>query len=117
IAIAGDVDPEEMRKLAEQYFGSLPAGEKPEAVETIEPPQIAERRVILPETSQPILMVGWHRGSIHDPDDLVYDVLGDILYNGRTSRLYKRLVEEDQFVLEVDGLSSFPGSKYPTLFL
>lgn len=117
IAIAGDVDPEEMRKLAEQYFGSLPAGEKPESVETIEPPQIAERRVILPETSQPILMVGWHRGSIHDPDDLVYDVLGDILYNGRTSRLYKRLVEEDQFVLEVDGLSSFPGSKYPTLFL
>lgn len=117
IAIAGDVDPAEIRELAEKYFSSIPAGIKPEAVETVEPPQIAERRVILLEATQPILMMGWHRGSIHDPDDVVYDVLGDILYNGRTSRLYRRMVEQDQLVLEVDGLAGFPGSKYPTLFL
>src|SRR5690606_23776898 len=47
IAIAGDVDPDAVRSLAETYFGRLPQGHKPDPVETVEPPQLGERRVVL----------------------------------------------------------------------
>ena len=38
VAIAGDVDPDEIRTLAETYFGRLPEGARPDPVETVEPP-------------------------------------------------------------------------------
>ena len=79
VAIAGDVDPDEIRALAETYFGRLPEGDRPDPVETVEPPQIAERRVTIEEQSQPIVIAGWHKGSVNHPDQAVYDVLERIL--------------------------------------
>ena len=115
IGIAGDVDPQEVRQLAEQYFSRLEEGDEPMPVTTDEPEQIAERRVIIREQSQPFVLVGYHRGSMESPNDPVYNVLSDVLTNGRTSRLYTALVETQQAV-NVQALPAFPGSKYPTLF-
>ncbi len=117
IALVGDVQPQEMRRMAETYFGRLPAGEKPAPVETAEPEQNAERRVIVEDQAQPFVAVGWHKGSMHHPDNPVFDVLSDILSNGRTSRLYKTLVERDRVAQDAGGFGGFPGQKYPNLFL
>ena len=115
IGIAGDVDPDAVRDLAEEYFSRLPKGEDPMPVTTTEPEQISERRVIVRENTQPFVLMGYHRGSMESPNDPVYSVLSDVLTNGRTSRLYTALVETQQAV-NVQALPAFPGSKYPTLF-
>jgi predicted Zn-dependent peptidase len=115
IAMAGDVDPAEARDLAEQYFSRLPAGEPPLPVMTEEPEQPGERRVTLVEQSQPFVLIGYHRPSMHSPDAPVYRVLQDVLTQGRTSRLYQSMVDTGE-ALQVQSIPSFPGSKYPTLF-
>ncbi len=115
IAMAGDVDPDEARDLAEQYFSRLPTGEPPLPVMTEEPEQPGERRVTLVENSQPIVLIGYHRDSMRSPDAPVYRVLQDVLTQGRTSRLYQSMVDTGE-ALQVQSIPSFPGSKYPTLF-
>ncbi len=116
VAIVGDVDPSEAARLAEAYFGRLPAASKPEPVRTIEPPQKSERRVVLHEQSQPILLVGYKKGGATHPDDATYDVISDLLSSGRTSRLYRSLVRDKKLAIAAQGFSGFPGTLYPNLF-
>lgn len=117
IALVGDVDPDEMKRLAEIYFGRLPKKPKPEPVETVEPEQIGERRVIVEDVAQPVLIMGYHKGSILDPDDPVFEIIADIMGRGRTSRLYQRLVKKDKIAVNVGVFSGFPGEKYPNLIV
>jgi predicted Zn-dependent peptidase len=116
IAIVGDVDLKETIKLAETYFGRIPAGPPSPEVRTVEPEQKSERSVVLREESQRILLVGYKKGSAKHPDDAVYDVISDILSSGRTSRLYKSLVRDKKLAIQAAGFSGFPGQKYPNLF-
>ncbi|PSQ90598.1 MAG: peptidase M16, partial [Bacteroidetes bacterium QS_4_64_154] len=60
IGIAGDVEPERMRSLAEEYFGRLSGGQEPLPVRTEEPEQISERRVVIREQTQPFVLIGFH---------------------------------------------------------
>jgi predicted Zn-dependent peptidase len=117
IAIVGDVNPEQVRKLATEYFSGIPSGPKPEPVETVEPPQLGERRVILEDPSQPFILIGCHKPSINHPDDAVFDAITDIVGMGRTSRLYKSLVKEKRIAIAASGFQGMPGVKYPGLFL
>ena len=117
ISIAGDVDPAQMRLLAEKYFGPMRTGAPPPRVTTIEPKQRGERRFVIEEDSQPILMIGYHSVDINHPDAVALDILSGVLFQGRTSRLYRRLVTEEQKALQIGGQNGFPGSKYPGLFI
>lgn len=116
IGIAGDVDPEQVKEYAEEYFGRLPEGEEPLPVTTEEPEQIGERRVTIREETQPYVLVGYHRPSMQSVNDPVYDILSDVLAEGRTSRLHQRLVETEK-ALNVQAIESFPGEKYESLFV
>jgi predicted Zn-dependent peptidase len=117
VGIVGDVNPKEVKKLAKIYFERIPSGPKPEPVETIEPPQLGERRVEVEDPSQPILLIGYHKPDINHPDNAVYNVLMDILGLGRTSRLYKSLVKEKKIAVQVGAFPGLPGNKYPNLFV
>ena len=117
IAIVGDVDPKTDLPMLEKYFGRVPAGSKPEDMTTVEPSQFAERSVIIRDETQPVYMEGYHRPNYHDPDNAVYDAISDILSNGRVSRLYRSLVEQQQIAAAAQGYSPFPGEKYPSLFV
>ena len=117
IAIVGDVDPDRVRELAEKYFGPIPSGPKPEPVETAEPPQLGERRVVVEDPAQPFVLIGYHKPDVHHPDDAVFDALTDVVGMGRTSRLYKSLVKEKQIAVYASGFQGMPGNKYPSLFL
>lgn len=117
IAIVGDVDPKSDLPMLEKYFSRVPAGPKPQDMTTVEPPQFAEKSVVIHEQTQPIYIEGYHRPSYRDPDDAVYDAISDILSNGRVSRLYRSLVEQQQIAAEAVGQSSVPGEKYPSLYM
>ncbi|WP_049961455.1 M16 family metallopeptidase [Pseudacidobacterium ailaaui] len=116
IAVVGDVDPAQAMPVLEKYFGAIPAGPKPPEMTTVEPPQTAEKSVVIQEPTQPLYLEGYHRPDYRDPDDAVYDAIQDIFSNGRTSRLYRSLVRDQKIAVEAEGFSGFPGDKYPGLF-
>ena len=116
ITVVGDITPEQAFPIIERYFGRIPSSPKPDEHETVEPPQNAERRVVLREQAQPFYIEGYHRPDYRDKDDNVYDVLSSILSDGRTSRLYRSLVRDQKIALAAAGFSGFPGDKYPQLF-
>jgi len=117
VAIVGDIDAKTALPMLEKYFSRVPGGSKPEDLTTVEPEQNAEKSVVLREQTQPIYIEGYHRPSYRDPDDAVYDAISDILSNGRVSRLYRSLVENQQIAAEAVGESPYPGDKYPSLFV
>lgn len=117
ISIVGDVDPDRARELAEKYFGRIPSGPKPDPVETVEPPQLGERRVVIEDKAQPFILIGYHKPDVHHPDDAVFDALTDIVGMGRTSRLFTSLVKEKKIAVYASGFQGMPGNKYPSLFL
>jgi len=117
VAIAGDVFPREARPIIEKWFGRLPTRPTPEPVETVEPPQRGERREIMEDPSQPFAIIGYHKGDFNHPDESVFNAITDIMGNGRTSRLYKRLVRDDKIALAAGAFTGIPGQKFPGLFI
>ena len=117
IAIVGDVNSAQVKKMAETYFGRLKATPKPQRLATVEPPQLGERRVEVEDASQPILMIGYHRPAETHPDNAALSALSDCLGQGRTSRIYKRLVKQDKKAVQAGAVATFPASKYPNLFM
>ena len=116
VAVVGDVKASEAMPMLERYFSKVPGGPKPEDMTTVEPKQFAEKSVIIREQTQPFYIEGYHRPNYRSPDDAVYDAISDIMSNGRVSRLYRSLVEQQQIAAEAAGFSPYPGAKYPSLF-
>ncbi|MBW4614594.1 MAG: insulinase family protein [Desmonostoc vinosum HA7617-LM4] len=117
IAIVGDVNPSEVKKLAQVYFGRYRAKPKAQFKIAAEPQQKQIREVSVQFPSQPLYLEGYHRPAVTHPDNAVYEIIGSLLSNGRTSRLYKSLVEKQRLALNAQGFSGFPGDKYPNLML
>ncbi len=117
IAVAGDVNPAECKRLAEKYFAPMVAGPLPPPVITVEPQQNGERRVSVLSAAQPMLLIAYKRPDMKHADDPVFDVIDGIVSGGRTGVMYKELVEKKRIALAVQGIASFPGGKYPNLYL
>ncbi|MGD0519951.1 MAG: pitrilysin family protein [Terracidiphilus sp.] len=117
VAVVGDVKASEALPMLERYFSRIPAGPKPEEMTTVEPRQFAEKTAAIREATQPIYVEGYHRPDYRDPDDQVYDAISDIFSNGRVSRLYRSLVRDQQIAAVAEGVSPYPGDKYPGLFV
>ncbi|MFB0564523.1 MAG: M16 family metallopeptidase [Candidatus Aminicenantaceae bacterium] len=113
--IVGDVKAEEVFKLAEEYFGRIPSGPKPEQIRTREPEQWGERRVTVSTISQPVIIVGYHRPGVRHNDNAALEALANIIGQGRSSRLYRVLVIEKKVAVLTVGLTGFPGQKFPHL--
>jgi predicted Zn-dependent peptidase len=116
VTVVGGVNSAQALPIIERYFGRLPAAPEPVELPLIEPPQIAEKTVVLKEQSQPLYVEGYHRPAVTHPDNAIYDVISDILSKGRTSRLYKSLVRDKKIAAVAQGFNGFPGEKYPNLF-
>jgi len=99
LVVAGDVEPEQVRTLAEKHFGPIARADVPERNRLQEPPQLAPRRVVFedarvrqPSVSRAYLAPSRRAGGAAQsvPLDLFQQVLG----GGSTSRLYRALVVE-----------------------
>ena len=117
VAIVGDVNPVQVKQLAQVYFGRFSKKPVPPEVKKVEPQQDKTREVTLKLDSQPWYLEGYHRPALNHPDHAIYEVIATLMSNGRTSRLYKSLVEEKQVALAAQGFNGFPGDKYPNLML
>ena len=93
--IVGDVKVDNVKKLASKYFGSIPGRPTPPAVRTVEPEQTGERRLFVAKASAvaPNVMVAYKMPATSHPDYYALDVLQSLLADGKTSRLYKALVD------------------------
>src|SRR5262249_28838459 len=112
MVLAGDVDPKEVKRLADQYFSALPSGPAPPRVITEEPKQEGERRGTVETETQPLLFMTYKRPPSTDPDDAPLTVLASALSSGRTSVLYKELVEQKKLSVQVVAADSFMGNKF-----
>jgi len=102
LILSGDVTPGEVFALAERYLGSIPAQPPPPPVATVEPPQMGERRLVVRKAGQvPLLEVSYHVGTPRDPDAEALDLLRTVLTTGESSRLYRRLVDQERAVVSV----------------
>ena len=113
VAIVGDVKFADVQKHARKYFAGIPAGH-PEPVETFEPKQLGEKRMVIQDPSQPIYAAGYHIDSIRSADWPVYQVIAGVLGQGRTSRFYEKLVKQDNVAVQAMAFPGFPGEKFET---
>jgi zinc protease len=104
LAIAGDVEPARVRALAEKWFGPIP-GKAPPAHQAPEPvPLTAEKRVTMDDAVQlPRLYVAWQTPKVFAPGDAALDLVGQVLSSGKSARLVKRLVMDEQIAQSVSA--------------
>nr|WP_228041361.1 pitrilysin family protein [Planktothrix mougeotii] len=115
VVIVGDVNPDDVKNFAEIYFGRYSAKAKPPQLNIVEPPQTEAREITLKLKTQPWYFEGYPIPALNDPDSVIYDLISSLLSDGRTSRLYKSLVEEQKIALAAQGSNGYPGNKYPNL--
>jgi zinc protease len=120
LVVVGDVTVDQVRPLAEKYYGAIPAREVPARIEWREPPAAAAQRITLadPQVRQP----NWSRryrapGYVYGETEHAYplEVLADILGGGTTSRIYRSLVVEQKTAAGA-GAWYNPTSRGPSSF-
>ena len=115
VTAVGDIDSDQFIAWADEYFGDLPAGETPEPVLSREPAQRGERRVEVVFDAGPRVRIGWPVVEATHPDTPALSVLSWLLTGGRTSRLHRRLVIQDQVATAISS-SMGPGVRFPAIF-
>ncbi|MGA1868944.1 MAG: M16 family metallopeptidase [bacterium] len=117
VAAVGDVNANEFIELMEKYFADIPP--QPDLTRRIteEPEQTGERRVEVIYDAEPQLIIGYHKPTLPHRDDYIFDIISGLLSDGRTSRLYKEIVEKKQLATSINTSSAFPGSRYDNLFI
>lgn len=108
LSIAGDIDVEETKKLIEAYFGDVPRGSDVVQPTVKEPALGAEKTATIYDNIQlPAIMMGYRMPPQTSDDAYALQMASSVLSGGPSSRMYKRLVDQDQTALQV---FSFPFS-------
>lgn len=107
LAVTGNIAFDEAVRLAEKWFGPIPRREVPARSLPQEPLQTEERRLTV-ERNVPLdaLFMACHICDRQSPDYYAFDILSDILSNGRSSRLNRHLVQERQVFSSIDAYIS-----------
>ena len=115
LAVTGNIPFEEAVRLTEKWFGPIPRREVPQRCLPQEPTQTEERRLTV-ERNVPLdsLFMAYHMCDRLHPDYYAYDILSDVLSNGRSTRLNQRLVQQRQVFSSIDA--SISGSIDAGLF-
>jgi predicted Zn-dependent peptidase len=114
VVLVGDFDSNKALELAKQYFGRIPRGKQPpRPVITEEPPPIAERRFLGEAETNPRVTIRFHTQAIGHPDEAALDVVSQLL-SGKSGRLYKRLVTQEEAAMNTFGSNN--AQKYAGYF-
>ena len=102
LVIVGDIDKAATRALVEKYFGTLKRGSPVPKPSVKTPPITSERRAVVQDRVElPRVYMAWLTSPIYSPGDADADVAATVLGSGRSSRLYKKLVYEQQIAQQV----------------
>ena len=119
-AIVGDVDIDQVRAMAEAYWGRLPKRKSPPPAKVREPPLVnapgMRVEVQSPLPTLPVSLLAYRRPAAGHPDCIALDVAGGLLSTGRTGRFYKNLILP-QVALTADSAGAYPDDGLPTLSL
>lgn len=116
LVVSGKVKPKKVRKLAEKWFGEIPMGQILPRQLPPEPPQeTLQRRVQKARVPVDALYMAFHMPGRGEADYYTVDLLSDILANGPSSRLFRRLLKERQLVTQIDCYIT--GNIDPGLFI
>lgn len=113
VVVVGDFETRTLLKEIEKAFGGIPKGKEPPPVHIVEPEQLGERRAVVRREAQlSFIFTGYHTPNFRSPDVYPLTVLANLLSSGKSSRLYRSLVYEQQLALDAgghyDGLSADP---------
>ena len=104
LAIAGDIDSDDALELARSYFEDLEPG--PAVAPVVPAPVVlhGETRLVLEDRVElPRIYIAWITPAMFADNDAELDLAADVLANGKTSRLYKRLVYEQRIATDVSA--------------
>lgn len=116
IVMVGDFDAAQAFALIEKHFAGIPKGKPVPRVTATEPAQTAMRELTVKDKKAPLdaVVAAYHLPSMGHPDSYALEIASSILSSGQSSRLYKRLVYEEQSALAAQGQSLF--LEGPSLF-
>jgi zinc protease len=116
LILVGDFDSAEAFRLAEKHFGAIPRGRPVPRVRKKEPAQKARREASLTDPKAPLdaVVAAYHLPPAGHPDSHALEIAASILSAGQSSRLYRKLVYEDQAALTAQGEALF--LEGPSLF-
>lgn len=121
IVVVGDVEPEQIYQLTQQYFGHLKAEDIATVKPQVEVPQLGKRTVEVKAPAElPYLMMGWKvpvvKTATEDWEPYALDMLASVLDGGESARFSKTLVRDDQVAANIGaGYSAF--SRLDDLFV
>ena len=103
LVVCGNISLDKARRLTEKWFADIPAGTIPPRNLPAEPPQQKlQQRINRAKVPNDALYLAFHSPSRTHPDFYATDLLSDILCNGSSSRLYRRLLKEQQLFSQID---------------
>jgi zinc protease len=103
LAIAGDIDVVRTLDLVTEYFGELPAGDRVDPVRASASLGGDTRIYLEDRVELPRLYLAWITPAMFADGDADLDLATDLLANGKTSRLYRRLVFEERIATDVSA--------------
>ncbi len=104
LSIAGNVRTDEVLKQVEKWFGGIPAGQPIVRNLPPEPPQTEhQRRIVHAQVPVPAVYLAFRTASRLEPDFYAADLLADVLAQGQSSRLYRRLLKERRLFSTIDA--------------
>jgi zinc protease len=109
LVIAGGLDEERALALVQKHYGSIAPARLPSERTVRERPQPHERKLVLRQpTPAEKLALGYHAPAFGDPDYAVLSLVNELLFIGRSARMYQRLVRKEQLATDVHaGIAPF----------
>ncbi len=109
LSIAGDIDPDETLEMIQKYFGGIPAGTREIPRPTEEPPALTQEVVdtVYDNIQLPGVFIGYRTPAQGTKEAYALDMLSNVLSDGQSSRMYKKIVDEEQLGVAV---AAFPFS-------
>ena len=103
LTLVGDLDPQTTLAAVKKYFENIPSQPASPPVDTEEPEHYGERRetIIDPLARLPQIIIGYHVPTGNTPDNYAARVLGNVLGEGESSRLYEHLVKDEQLATSI----------------
>ena len=103
LVVAGDIDVPKTKKMIADYFQSIPSGDEVERVNITEDP--IKDKIIATEYDSniqiPLTALVYRTPSMKDREAYVLNMISSVLTDGKSSRMYKRMVDEDKIALQV----------------
>ncbi|MBI3803161.1 MAG: insulinase family protein [Nitrospirae bacterium] len=104
IVVVGDFSSKTLLPKIKNYFEKIPKGPEPPQTAPPEPSQIGERRSIVKREAQlPFVFAAFHTPNYQSPDSYALTVLSNVISAGKSSRLYRSLVYQQQIALDAGG--------------